>query len=102
MARTIGYHGGGLRRLWAGTALATLLVGSGGALAVAEPTLSDQEELDAARQILMGATVRSIEIDFSDGAPKGEVEVRTRDGAEYEVMIDMNTATMLSIERDDD
>lgn len=102
MALTSGHRHGRLRRLWAGTALATILIGSGGAVADAEPMLSDQESLEAARQVLMGATVQSVEVDFSEGTPTWEIDARTRDGAEYEVMVDMSTATVLSVEQDDD
>jgi uncharacterized membrane protein YkoI len=31
-----------------------------------------------------------------------EVDLRTRDGAGYEVTVDMNTATVLSVEPDED
>lgn len=102
MALTSCHYSGGPRRLWAGTALAAILVGSGGTLAVAEPPPGEQREPDAAWQVLVGATVQSVEIDFSEGAPKGEVDVRARDGAEYEVTIDMNTPTILSVEPDED
>ncbi|WP_040789936.1 PepSY domain-containing protein [Nocardia paucivorans] len=103
MALTSGYRNGGLRRLGAGTAFAAVLVGSGGALAAAQPTPEEQQQTwEGARQVLTGATVESIEIDLTDGAPKWEVDARTRDGAQYEVMVDMNSATVLSIEPDDD
>lgn len=102
MALTIGRSSGALRRLAAGTALAAIVVGSGGALALAQPAPGDEESLEAARRVLLGATVQSFEVDTSNGAPELEVDVRSRDGAEYEVTVDMNTATVLSVERDED
>lgn len=102
MALTIDRYGRGLRRLAAGTALAAILVGSGGALALAQPAPGEEESLEAARRVLLGATVQSFEVDTSNGAPALEVDVRTRDGGEYEVTVDMSTATVLSVERDED
>lgn len=90
-----------MRRLWAGAALAVVLVGSGSAAATAQPA-PDQQSLEAARQALMGATVESVEVDLSSGVPELEVDLRTRDGAGYEVTVDMNTATVLSVEPDED
>ncbi len=98
----IGHHTGGVRRLWAGAALAVVLVGSGSAAATAQPAPDDQQSLEAARQALMGATVESVEVDLSSGVPELEVDLRTRDGAGYEVTVDMNTATVLSVEPDED
>ncbi|MGA6205038.1 PepSY domain-containing protein [Nocardia testacea] len=97
----IGHHTGAVRRLWAGAALAVVLVGSGSAAATAQPA-PDQQSLEAARQALMGATVESVEVDLSSGVPELEVDLRTRDGAGYEVTVDMNTATVLSVEPDED
>ncbi|MCM6772011.1 PepSY domain-containing protein [Nocardia sp. CDC159] len=88
-------------RLAVGGALAAGLIASGGALASAEP-VTDQEALDLARQTLMGATVESVEIDTSDGTPKWEVDIRTRDGGAYEAQVDARTGTVLSIDRDSD
>jgi uncharacterized membrane protein YkoI len=99
---TIGQHSGGVRRLWAGAALAVVLVGGRSAAATAQPVPEDQQSLEAARQALMGATVESVEVDLSGGAPELEVDLRTRDGAGYEVTVDMNTATVLSVEPDED
>ncbi|MFI2229902.1 PepSY domain-containing protein [Nocardia testacea] len=98
----IGHHTGGVRRLWAGAALAVVVVGSGSAAATAQPAPEDQRSLEAARQALMGATVESVEVDLSSGAPELEVDMRTRDGAGYEVTVDLNTATVLSVEPDGD
>lgn len=94
--RSIGSH---LGRFSVGAALAVALAG-GGALAGAEPAMSEQEALDAARSALMGATVQSIELDTADGTPKWEVDVLTRDGGAYEVTVDARTGMILSIDRD--
>ncbi|MET8797395.1 hypothetical protein ABZV91_13275 [Nocardia sp. NPDC004568] len=101
MMYTIGHHRGGIRRWGAGAALAAILVWGGSAAAAAQPA-PDEQSLEAARQALMGATVESVEVDLSSGAPELEVDLRTRDGAGYEVTVDMSTATVLSVEPDDD
>lgn len=99
---SIGHRSGGVRRLWAGAALAAVLVWGGSAAANAQPAPQDQQSLEAALQALMGATVESVEVDLSDGAPVLEVDMRTRDGAGYEVTVDTSTATVLSVEPDND
>ncbi|AFU00933.1 PepSY domain-containing protein [Nocardia brasiliensis] len=93
--------GSGLRKLTIGAALAVALIG-GGAVAGAEPAVTEQEALDAARNALMGATVQSIEFDTSDGTPKWEIDVKTRDGGGYEVAVDARTGTIVSIDEDND
>ncbi|QIS03224.1 hypothetical protein F5X71_13695 [Nocardia brasiliensis] len=92
----IGSH---LRTLTVGAALAVALIG-GGATATAEPAVTEQQALDAARTALMGATVQSIEFDTSDGTPKWEIDVMTRTGGGYEVAIDARTGTIVSIDQD--
>ncbi|WP_280455341.1 PepSY domain-containing protein [Nocardia brasiliensis] len=93
--------GSGLRKLTIGPALAVALIG-GCAVAGAEPAVTEQEALDAARNALMGATVQSIEFDTSDGSPKWEIDVKTRDGGGYEVAVDARTGTIVSIDEDND
>ncbi|WP_052280330.1 PepSY domain-containing protein [Nocardia vulneris] len=91
-----------LRKLTIGAAMAVALIGGGGAVAGAEPAVTEQEALDAARNALMGATVQSIEFDTSDGTPKWEIDVKTRDGGGYEVAVDARTGTIVSIDEDND
>ncbi|MEU0871969.1 PepSY domain-containing protein [Nocardia brasiliensis] len=93
--------GSGLRKLTIGATLAVALIG-GSAVAGAQPAVTEQEALDAARNALMGATVQSIEFDTSDGAPKWEIDVKTRDGGGYEVAVDARTGTIVSIDEDND
>ncbi|GAA5099388.1 PepSY domain-containing protein [Nocardia iowensis] len=97
MRSTIRRPASGLYRLAAGTALATALIAGATAQATADPMMSD---LEIARQALAGATVQSVELDTADGTPQWEVDIRTRDGAVYEVQVDANTGTVLSIEPD--
>ncbi|MBF6328371.1 PepSY domain-containing protein [Nocardia transvalensis] len=101
MAHTIA-RTGAWRRLSFTAALAAALAGGGSALASAEQPLDQQQTLDAARAALMGATVESVELDTSEGSPKWEIDLRTRDGAGYEAHVDAATGTVLSIEQDND
>ncbi|WP_378737008.1 PepSY domain-containing protein [Nocardia brasiliensis] len=97
MRSTIRRPASGLHRLAAGTALATALIAAATTQATADPMMSD---LEIARQALAGATVQSVELDTADGTPQWEVDIRTRDGAVYEVQVDANTGRILSIEPD--
>ncbi|MFI6869467.1 PepSY domain-containing protein [Nocardia sp. NPDC050406] len=95
-----------LRRLSFGAVLAAALGGAAAAPALAtpavQPVANDQEALMAAQEALQGATVQSVELEMSDGAPKWEVDVVTRTGGAYEVQVDAATGTVLSVEQNSD
>ncbi|WP_174187681.1 PepSY domain-containing protein [Nocardia barduliensis] len=115
----------GRRRLLAGAAVAAVLVG--GPVAVyaatspqapgrhavaaalpdhdwaltAAPAIGRQQAIDKAIQAVPGSTAVSAELDAEGATTVWEVELRTPDGMEHEVIVDANSGAVLGTVRQD-
>lgn len=66
------------------------------------PAAITEDEAVAAATAVVDGTVLEVELEKENGVVAYEVEIQTADGSVQEVVIDPDTAEVLSIEADDD